>query len=365
MKLPQGEEEKYSVAPMVWSSLVAVTLFVAGLLLIVYLWNRAEKKQSETIQETAVVVSEETIESSYPDTKELVGSKLTPEDLDFWDQYPSKEESSEEASSEESSEPVIVNDPATDGKHTLVTDSDGDEEWVMISPSLPQNNYVYTNLVNQSGIMKYYVDGKQVSYTGTDLSKYQEYVDFNKLKKAGVDFVMLRLGARGYTTGQLVLDEFFERNIKSATDAGLMVGVYFFSQAITEEEALEEANFVIDHLQGYEITYPIAYDMEYIPNDASRIDGLTKKDKTAIAKKFMDRVKEAGYHPLLYGKKEWLIKQVDLARLSEYDAWLAQYSDIPDYPYQFTMWQYSASGKLDGISGYADLDICFIDYTEK
>ena len=121
---------------------------------------------------------------------------------------------------------------------------------MLISPYLPKNEYDFTNLVCQSDVMKYYVDGKQASYSGVDISKLQDYVDFGKVKKAGIDFVMLRVGARGYGTGQLILDDYFSDNLKRATDAGLNVGAYFFSQAITKEEAVEEANMVLAESWG-------------------------------------------------------------------------------------------------------------------
>lgn len=142
-------------------------------------------------------------------------------------------------------------------------------------PYLPKHEYDFTKLVCQSDLMKYYQDGKLTSYVGVDISKYQDYVDFLKLKKAGVDFVMLRVGARGYGSGQIVLDDYFVDNIKRATDAGLQIGVYFTSQAITEEEAVEESNIVLriqrlqDHLSG-------AFDMSFVDNDTTRIETVSR-----------------------------------------------------------------------------------------
>ena len=300
-----------------------------------------------------------------PDVDELLtGSTLLPEDLDFWDKYPPKEP---EEPSEETPPPqeAVENDPATDGKHTLVQYSNGKEEWVLISPYLPKHEYDFTRLVCQSDLMKYYVDGRQTSYVGVDISKVQDYVDFVKVKKSGINFVMLRAGARGYGTGQLIVDDYFNDNLKRATDAGLEVGVYFFSQAITKEEAVEEANMVLENLGEYRISYPIAFDMEFIENDQARIDSLSKADKTAIAKAFLDTIAAAGYKTMLYGNKEWLIKEIDMSKLTAYDVWLSQLTDVPDYPYQFTMWQYSTQGSVDGIAGAVNMNISFIDYSEK
>ena len=186
-----------------------------------------------------------------------------------------------------------------------------------------------------------------------------------KLKKAGIDFVMLRVGARGYGSGQIVLDEYFADNLKRATDAGLQIGVYFTSQAITEAEAVEEANVVLNNIKDYKITYPVAFDMGFVDNDTARIEGVSRADKTKITKAFLDTIAAAGYKTLLYGNKEWLIKEVDLSKLSAYDVWLSQVGDVPDYPYRFTMWQYADDISVDGIAGYSNMNISFIDYSEK
>ncbi len=365
MRLPEDYDDHSSMTPTVIMTIVAVTAFVGAILIMVLMMNNDTKNGSLRDQ----LASEEVQGSSpvvlAPDVDELLtGSTLLPEDLDFWDKYPPKEP---EEPSEETPPPqeAVENDPATDGKHTLVQYSNGKEEWVLISPYLPKHEYDFTRLVCQSDLMKYYVDGRQTSYVGVDISKVQDYVDFVKVKKSGINFVMLRAGARGYGTGQLIVDDYFNDNLKRATDAGLEVGVYFFSQAITKEEAVEEANMVLENLGEYQISYPIAFDMEFIENDQARIDSLSKADKTAIAKAFLDTIAAAGYKTMLYGNKEWLIKEIDMSKLTAYDVWLSQLTDVPDYPYQFTMWQYSTQGSVDGIAGSVNMNISFIDYSEK
>ncbi len=367
MNLPNDYEEHSRLTPTVMTAIVAVTLFVVAVLVMVLLMNRQKTGSGGNGQESVTAAVEEaTAETEYPDTDELIsGSTLSPDDLDFWDKYPLETTEPSVEPEEEETEEIAESDPSTDGKHTLVKYADGSEEWVLISPYLPKHEYDFTKLVCQSDIMKYYEDGKQVSYVGTDISKYQDYVDFVKLKKSGIDFVMIRVGARGYGSGQLVLDEYFADNIKRATDAGLEIGVYFFSQAINEAEAIEEANMVLENIKDYKITYPVAFDMEYIANDTARIDNLSKSEKTTIAKAFLDTVQNAGYKPMIYGDKEWLIKHVDMSKLTAYDVWLSQEEDIPDYPYKFTMWQYKTDAAIDGIAGYANLNISFIDYSEK
>jgi len=362
--MPDDFDDHSSLTPTVVMAITAVAAFVAAILIIVLLMNNKREGNVNTqqydIQAAAGPVSSA---AAYPDTKDLLGdSDLHPDDFDFWDMYP---EATEEPAATPTPEPEAEEDPSLDGKHTLVQYADGSEEWVLISPYLPKHEYDFTKLVCQSNLMKYYEDSKKISYVGVDISKYQDYVDFVKVKKAGIDFVMLRVGARGYGTGQLILDEYFNDNLKRATDAGLDVGVYFFSQAVTAEEAVEEANMVISSLGEYQISYPVAFDMELIENDTARTDSLTKTEKTDITKAFLDTIAASGYKTMIYGNKEWLIKEIDMSKLTAYDVWLSQAADIPDYPYKFGMWQYSFQGSVDGIAGYVNMDISFINYSEK
>ena len=374
MQLPEDYDQHSGMTPAVVMTIVAVTLFVAAILVIVLLINQEEKGRGRHSADAgkdqfsnvgnASAGEDSPIIFNDPSTEGLTsGSQLHPQDFDFWDLYPPKE--TQEPAETEAPQEVVENDPATDGRHTLVKNVDGTEEWVLINSFLPKHEYDFTKLVCQSNLMKYFENGKQVSYEGINISEVQDYVDFVAVKKSGIDFVMLRVGARGYGTGQLILDEYFTDNLKRATDAGLDVGVYFFSQAITEKEAIEEANMVIESLGEYSIAYPVAYDMERIPNDSSRTDTLSKSDRTNIAKAFLEQIEKAGYKTLIYGNKEWLIKQIDMSKLTAYDVWLSQEADIPDYPYRFTMWQYNRGGTVNGVAGYVDLNISFVDYSEK
>ena len=195
MKLPDDNKDKSGMTPTIVSTIVAVSMFVLVILLVVlYINHQQNPPRRHTNVQPGPVAG--TVAESYPDTADLIGdSTLTPDDLDFWDVYPV--ETPEPEAAQETPKPQ-ENDPATDGKHTLVVDRDGREEWVLISPYLPKHEYDFTQLVCQSDLMKYYEDGRQVSFVGVDISKAEGYVDYNKLKKAGVDFVMLRVGARGY-----------------------------------------------------------------------------------------------------------------------------------------------------------------------
>lgn len=361
MKLPDEYDDSPKIGMTVIKMIIGVTVFMVTILVLVLIMNKKNHNTQSESSSMAFAVTEG--DGGMGKEEPIKSGTLSPDDFDFWDLYP--EETVETAVRETEVVEKVKNDPATDGKHTLVTNSLGEEEWVLISPYLPKNDYDYTKLVCQSDIMKYFIDGKQVSYVGADLSKYQDYVDFVKLKKAGIDFVMLRVGSRGYGSGQLSIDDYYLDNIKRATDAGLDIGLYFYSQAISADEAVEEANLVLSNIGDYKITYPIAIDMELVVNDSSRIENLTREEKTTITKKFLETIKNAGYLPMIYGNKEWLIKKIDLSKLTDYDVWLSQPGDIPDYPYKFTMWQYSTTTSIDGIAGYANMNLSFIDYSEK
>lgn len=256
------------------------------------------------------------------------------------------------------------NGTTEDGLQTRVTHADGTEEMVDINPELAQNSYDYTKLMYQKPVMKYYVDGKKASYFGMDITKDQGVVDFNKFKKAGGEFVMLKLGGRGYSSGQMIVDEKFMDYVKGATDADLHIGAYFFSQAVSEEEAEEEADLVIQQLQGNKIDYPVVFRMETISGDVARADDLTNEERTRTALAFLNKIKDAGYIPMIYGDKEWLMTKYQMADFNGIEVWLSQETDIPDYPYQFGMWQYTTVGNIDGISGNIKLDICFKNYAD-
>lgn len=365
MRLPEDFEEQNNGKPVVYM-FAGVCTFIVLLFTVMLILNMEPKKSPDKITDNKSDVAEnDATDTSISESK----SDLVSDDLDFWGMYPKDDESDD--SDEEDEEEIKEedkkedDDPSADGKHTKITYADGSEEWVLINQQLPKNTYDYTKLVSQSGVMKYYVDGTKTSYFGLDISKTQGYIEYNKLVKSGVDFVMLRVGARGYSTGQLVLDEYYVDNIKGATDAKLHVGLYFSSQATTKEEAVEEANMVITQIGAYKIDYPIVFEMETIVNDGSRTSALTKEERTDIAIAFLDTIRTAGYIPMIHGDKEWLLTKVDMSKLTSYDIWLSQEGDLPDYPYQFSMWQYNKSGTVDGIIGNVSFNISFIDYTEK
>jgi GH25 family lysozyme M1 (1,4-beta-N-acetylmuramidase) len=176
---------------------------------------------------------------------------------------------------------------------------------------------------------------------------------------------MIRLGSRGYDSGVVELDDNFEANLTNALAAGIDVGIYFHSQAVTVEEAAEEGAYVAAQLVGKEIAYPVVFEMEEIINDSARTDHLNQNSRTDIVKTFLSTVQAAGYTPMIYGNKQWLIEQIELDELVGYDVWLAQPGDLPDYPYGFQMWQYAMDGKINGIADRVDFTISFVDYAAR
>jgi len=219
---------------------------------------------------------------------------------------------------------------------------------------------------DENGFLAYYKDNVKISMTGVDVSKWQYDVNWKKVKEAGVDYAIIRLGYRGTAAaGNCAMDPYYEQNIKGALEAGLQVGVYYFTQAITVEEAIEEANIVIDELKGYNITFPVVYDTEY--REDGRANNLSNAERTACAKAFCDTILAAGYTPVIYSSTNWSILNLNLEELQGYDFWYAYYGAPENLymPYGFTMWQYTESGRVDGIETNVDLNISFMDYSTR
>ena len=194
-----------------------------------------------------------------------------------------------------------------------------------------------------------------------DVSHHQGFIDWNKVKAAGIEFAILRIGYRGYgQKGTIKLDNEFKRNIENAQAAGIDIGVYFFAQAINEEEAREEADFVLKNLEGYELQLPVVYDPESILDAPARTDGVSGEQFTKNTIVFCEAIKEAGYTPMIYSNMLWEAFEFDMEQLDMYPFWYADYEKFPQTPYAYEMWQYSNEGHVDGIKGFVDLDIQFI-----
>lgn len=224
---------------------------------------------------------------------------------------------------------------------------------------IQRNYYNLENTYEKNGL-KYYDDGEITSLAGIDVSTYQKNIDWQQVKDSGVDFAIIRAGYRTRVGGEIHIDDKFQSNIKNATSVGMDVGVYFFSQAISKREAREEARFAVNAVKGYDLSYPIVFDMEYVDGE-DRIKVLTNEEKTDIAIAFCREVKRYGYKPMIYGNTNWLTGEVFLEDFDDYDLWLADYSENPEFIYKFKMWQYTHLGRVNGIKGNVDLNVLFIE----
>ena len=242
-------------------------------------------------------------------------------------------------------------------------------DWVWMTPleGVPVNDFAKDEfqLINGSPV---YVGGKYDTLLGIDVSEHQHEIDWAKVKQSGVDFAYIRLGRRGYTEGGLFMDPWFEKNYAGAGENAILRGVYFYSQAITEEEAREEAEFVLSRLDGKEIDLPIVYDWEKISNedaDIARTKDLDMEARTDCAIAFCETVKNAGYEATIYFNRNLGYYGYDLSRLTDYNFWFALFLNPPDlfwpsFYYKLDLWQFSDVGQVPGIEYETDLNMMFI-----
>ena len=193
---------------------------------------------------------------------------------------------------------------------------------------------------------------------GIDVSKWQKEIDWDKVKNEGVDFAIIRCGYRGSVTGSLVEDPYFEQNIKGARAAGIKVGVYFFTQAVNEVEAVEEASMVISLVRDYELQYPVFIDTEGAGGNG-RADSLNVEERTAVCEAFCTTVKNAGLEAGVYASRNWYNNKLTASTLESYAIWLAEYRSVPLYQGYYQMWQYTSKGKINGINGNVDLNVSY------
>lgn len=420
---------------------VAVASAVLLLFLIV-LYTHEGMKTSKHVE------AENTVENESPEV-EYGKSNLESKDLDFWDLYdekkqPDDEEPDEEdtkktnmrsssekdrSSSDSSSEKRDTSsssgrgqkddDNKDDGKHVRVTGEDGKPIWYEISDKIKKNNYNFEDYLGQeNGLLKY--RGSDVkSLTGIDISSQNGAIDFAKVKDAGVDFVMIKVAGRGYDTGLVAIDDRFVEYTQGATAASLQMGMYFYTNAITDVEAVEEANYAIAAGMNYNFRYPVAIVIQNENTANLRTKRLTSSERTAIVKKFCETVKSYGKIPVICATRDVLITGLDLEDLSEYDIWLKEEATTADsiksdaesdettvdnnknnknnssnsssntdkknsnsnnseesneglkqvigtdYPYDFALWQYSQNGSISGVQGSVNLNMSFVNYAER
>ena len=330
-------------------------------------------------------------------------------------------------------------DNVNDGSRIKVKGSDGKIAWYDILEDVKKNSYDFKEyLTYDNGLLKYNAPGYR-TLAGIDVSNLQGGIDFDKVKRAGIDYVILKVASRGYETGAINIDSNFIDYANGCTLVSLPIGAYITSNAITDVEAVEEANYAVAASNNYNVKYPIAIDFVTVSNDNSRTDRLTPKERTAIIRTFCDTVKQYGRTPAISASRDFLITEVDLEDLSDIDIWLkdeavtADYmrvqhledndfddenrevmsssesssrdslanssssrdkskkvsnsssaskaistssgdeyedEDTPDYigtdyPYNFTMWQYTKKGTINGIEGNVNLNLSFVNYAER
>lgn len=243
--------------------------------------------------------------------------------------------------------------------------------WNIINNSLfyinPDHSVLTGNQMIDSVRYRFNERGAVASLVGIDVSRHQGNIDWQKVRQAGIDFAIIRVGFRGYGhKGSLNIDDNFHKNIKGALAAGIRVGLYFYSQAIDIQEAIDEASVAVQQAAGYNVTFPIYCDTEYAQTDHSgRADRLDFDVRTDCVVAFCETVRQAGYTAGVYASKSFFYHQLDYSRLSSYQTWLAHYTkNMTDFGFPYQVWQYTDSARVYGITqNVVDLNIAYYDYT--
>ncbi len=230
--------------------------------------------------------------------------------------------------------------------------------------NVPLNRYDTAKFKNESGLVTYEDEDATL---GIDVSSYQETIDWEQVKESGIEFAMIRAGYRGATRGNLKEDKNFQANYEGAKAAGLKVGVYFFSQAVSVAEAEEEAGYVLQLLQNKELDFPVVFDWEVaevMENDVniSRTKSISGEDVTSFAQAFCKKIDKAGFTAAVYFNRNLAYDYYNLEMIKDFDFWLAEYRTVPAFYYDFQMWQYSDNAQVRGISTPVDINICFKQY---
>lgn len=240
--------------------------------------------------------------------------------------------------------------------YIMVTDKFGEIHKLKISANIKRHEWDFSNL-ESNGILKNYVaeDGS-TKKVGVDVSEHQGAINWEAVAKE-VDFAIIRLGYRGYTSGNITTDAYYSANMAGAAEQGMPVGVYFYSQAVTYEEGVEEANFVLSQLGDYTLSYPIVLDREDPMAEDARTNDLSAEQHTQAALGFLETIAAAGRPAMMYTNRMYYALYLDLEKIYQYPVWFAQYADEPDWPYEFSIWQYTENGEVPGISGSVDLNL--------
>lgn len=269
---------------------------------------------------------------------------------------------------------VVSKDAATVNRPQVIVSDDNDKQKVTnvyvparerILGQIPINSYNTENFYIDDGFMAYHDDeGNKLSHLGVDLSYHQENVNWDELAASGIEFVMLRCGYRGYSEGGLVKDEKFDEYARACNERDIPLGVYFFTQAVSVEEAEREAEFTLELIKDYKISYPVAIDTEYVSDKEARtnLEEIDEDLRSKMCIAFCEKIKEAGYYPMIYASENWIRRELDFEALQDYDFWAPQYLEENDFMYDFTIWQYTERGFIKGVDEQVDLDISMVDY---
>lgn len=257
------------------------------------------------------------------------------------------------------------------GQKILLSDDTFGQIWLPVLSDVPLSTHPLDKMqmLGNGRMISLDETGNLNALTGIDISAHNTVTDWNAIKADGIDFVMLRAGYRAYGvgTGKLYKDDKFRQYYRAAKDAGLLVGAYFFSQAITEEEAVEEAILTAEMLEGCELDFPVAFDWELIfhDKDGARTDNVPVDTLTDCVLAYCQNLESFGYKTMIYQNKRTTLFKLDMPRLKDYPFWLAEYGDGPTYVYDYDMWQYACDGTVAGIEGKVDLNLCFRDFSQE
>ncbi|MBR5420344.1 MAG: glycoside hydrolase family 25 protein [Lachnospiraceae bacterium] len=239
----------------------------------------------------------------------------------------------------------------------------GGYEFQKLLDEVPRNDVDWDDLVKdeEDGSIRYMPGGVEHSWPMIDVSAFQKEIDWQAVADSGIKYAMIRSGFRGYSKGAMFDDDYIEQNLKGATEAGIKIGVYFFSEAITVEEAKEEAQSVLKLIAPYRIDLPVVIDIERITGDTARADQLDKDTRTTVSLAFLDEVAAAGYKPMIYCGIYTYFVQLDQSRIWQYPLWFPFYEEKFYFPYKVTCWQYRDDAKVPGIKGGVDMSIWLVD----
>ena len=354
MKEPEKEKKKKSnpLAPVtiILSVCTLAAIFLCFVIGFLYLKNKP-KEQPEEPSETAIgdTYTREEVDEMVALAR-AEGETLKETEI--------KQYIRTEAEAQSPSLATILRNLFTD---SLVYPGDGRFYFEDISDSIPANPYQRENFQTDENGYRYYIDGNATrSILCIDLSAHQGSVDWQAVANSGVQAAIIRAGYRGYGSGKMVEDEYVKGNLEGARVNNIKTGVYFFSQAINEAEIEEEVNTLLELVGPYNIEGPIAIDVEKLDAETARGNALSQEERTALVRHFCEKVKEAGYQPMIYGNAYSLFRMLNYNELTEYPVWYAYYSDNLYFPYDLAVWQYSSTGKVNGVSGNVDLNVMFL-----